>query len=149
MKLRHVALSVMVVALVVVAAQADDESAAIKSVVEKAYVFGVHIDGDAAAFRAGFHPAFIMFVQAKDGAINKTTAEEWAANIEKGAANRKADAPKPKVEYTIDVLNQTGTAAVAKVELSRDGKHIFTDFLSLYKMADGWKIVGKIYYRHP
>ena len=25
----------------------------------------------------------------------------------------------------------------------------FTDYLSLYKFPDGWKIVGKIYFTHP
>jgi ketosteroid isomerase-like protein len=39
-------------------------------------------------------------------------------------------------------------AAVARVEVHRDGKHIFTDYLSLYRFADGWKIVGKIFQSH-
>jgi hypothetical protein len=39
----------------------------------------------------------------------------------------------------------TNNEAVARVEVHRDGKHIFTDYLSLYKFADGWKIVGKIF----
>ncbi len=33
------------------------------------------------------------------------------------------------------------------VEL-RDGKHVFTDYMSLYKVGDDWKIVGKIFHRH-
>lgn len=40
-------------------------------------------------------------------------------------------------------------AAVARVELWRDGKHTFTDYLSLYRFDDGWKILGKIFQRHP
>lgn len=151
MRFHHACLSAMILALIAAAGSfaADDESVAIKSVIEKAYVHGVHIDGDAAAFRAGFHPAFIMFMQTKEGGISTMTAEAWAAGIEKSTANRKPDAPRAKIEYTIDVLHQTGTAAVTKIEINRDGKHIFTDYISLYKMGDGWKIVGKIYYRHP
>ena len=42
-------------------------------------------------------------------------------------------------------MDVTGKAAVARVELFRDGKHVFTDYLSLYQFADGWKIVAKIF----
>jgi len=43
----------------------------------------------------------------------------------------------------------TGAAATVKIDLWRDEVHTFTDYLSLYKFADGWKIVGKTFYRHP
>ena len=39
-------------------------------------------------------------------------------------------------------------AAVVRLELYRDGKHTFTDYLSLYRFADGWKIVSKIFHVH-
>ena len=42
----------------------------------------------------------------------------------------------------------TGSAASVKLELHQNDTRIFTDYLSLYKFPDGWKIVGKIYYRH-
>jgi len=61
--------------------------------------------------------------------------------------NPNAQRPKTTVNYVnIDV---TGTAAVAKIELLREGKLIFTDYLMLYKFEEGWKIVGKTYFRHP
>ena len=46
-------------------------------------------------------------------------------------------------------MGHTGDTAVVKVELSRDGKHVFTDFLSLYRTAKGWQIVAKVFRRHP
>ena len=42
-----------------------------------------------------------------------------------------------------------GAAASARVEVFRDGKHTFTDYLLLYKFADGWKIVSKTFHTHP
>ena len=42
-------------------------------------------------------------------------------------------------------MDVTGKSAVARVEIHRDGKHVFTDYLSLYQFADGWKIVAKIF----
>jgi hypothetical protein len=35
-----------------------------------------------------------------------------------------------------------------RLELRRDGKHVFTDHLSLYRFADGWKIVSKTFQAH-
>jgi len=32
---------------------------------------------------------------------------------------------------------------------NKGGNKIFTDYLSLYKFEDGWKIVSKIYYKLP
>ena len=48
----------------------------------------------------------------------------------------------------IPMVDVTGDAAVARVELYKDGKHIYSDYMSLYRFDDGWKIVGKIYHRH-
>ncbi len=47
------------------------------------------------------------------------------------------------------VVEISGSAAICRVEIERGGKHVFTDFLNLYKFEDGWKIVGKTFYRHP
>ena len=41
-----------------------------------------------------------------------------------------------------------GKAAIVKIELRIEGKHKYTDYLSLYKFGEGWKIVSKIYCDH-
>jgi hypothetical protein len=90
----------------------------------------VHIKADAALMRGGVHPSFRMLVL-KDGVLTPVTLDEWAARI----------------EFTdVDV---TGDAAVVRLELHRGGKHTFTDYLSLYRFPDGWKIVSKIFHAHP
>ncbi len=45
-------------------------------------------------------------------------------------------------------MDVTGNAAVAKIELFKDSKHVYTDYLSLLKFSDGWKITDKVYFRH-
>ena len=127
------------------ASAADGDRQGIESVVRSAYVEGVHIKGDPALMRKGFHPDFRMFVL-KDGALTALTLDEWAARIEKGARERTGPAPQIRAEFPL--VDVTNNAAVARVEVHRDGKHIFTDYLSLYKFADGWKIVGKIFQSH-
>jgi ketosteroid isomerase-like protein len=115
-------------------------------VVQSAYVDGIQRNADADAMRAGFDPAFVMFVNSDDG-VTTITRDDWAARIEKAGAD--PDRKAPKIDADLEIVGHNGTAAVVKVELSRDGKHVFTDFLSLYETTDGWKIVGKIYQRHP
>ena len=53
------------------------------------------------------------------------------------------------MDCKIASLDITGGSAAAKIELSRDGKMIYTDYLSLLKFDDGWKIAAKVYYAHP
>jgi ketosteroid isomerase-like protein len=125
----------------------DAEKIAVMSVVEEAYVKGVHAGPSGEAMRKGFHPDFIMFVQDGDK-VTKVTRDEWIARIEAGKA-KNSGAPKPVVKHDFPMVEVTGNAAVVKVELHKDGKHVFTDFISLYKFEDGWKIIGKTFYRHP
>ena len=123
------------------ASAADGDRAAIESVIKAAYVEGVHVKGDPALMRKGFHPDFKMFVL-REGALTTLTLDEWAGRIERGARERTGPAPQIRAEFPI--VDVTSNTAVARVEIHRDGKHIFTDYLSLYRFADGWKIVGKI-----
>jgi hypothetical protein len=52
------------------------------------------------------------------------------------------------ITFRIEVLDHTGNAAVARVEVDRDGERLYTDYMSLYKSGDGWKIVAKIFHSH-
>ena len=128
----------------------DAERAAVQRVVSDAYVDGIHNFRDPAAIRKGFHPGFEM-LSLKDGQLEKLPIEQWIARIEE----RNAKEPPPvdrSVRTTtaaFPLVEVTGTAAICKVELTRDGKLAFTDYLQLYRFADGWKIVGKSFYRHP
>lgn len=116
------------------------------AVVQSAYVDGIHRNSDAAAMKAGFHEDFVMFVNADEGMM-MVTRDDWAARIEKAGAD--PDRKTFEISADLEIVGQSGNAAVVKVELSRDGKHVYTDFLSLYKTPDGWKIIAKIYQRHP
>lgn len=127
------------------AAAAEDDRAAVEAVVKAAYVDGVHAKGDPALMRQGFHPDFRMSVL-RDGVMTQVSLEEWIARLEKGERERKG--PRPEIRHEFPHTEVTGNAAVVKVELYRDGKHTFTDYLSLYRFADGWRIVSKIFHLH-
>jgi ketosteroid isomerase-like protein len=141
-------LTLTVMAALAAGSAAADEAAdreAVKAVVRSAYVEGVHAKGDPALMRQGFHPDFRMLVL-RDGAMTAVTLEDWVARLEKGARERTE--PRPAVAHEFTHVDVTGNAAVARVEITRAGKHVFTDYLSLYRFPDGWKIVGKIFQGH-
>jgi len=125
------------------AQEAADEEA-VKALVQTAYVDGLMNLGDLEKTRAGFHPDFVLLGLQK-GQLTRFPISDWIASTEKRkAAGQKA----PLVTCKFARIDVTGDAAAVKLELHREGQHIFTDYLSLYKFPDGWKIVGKIYYRH-
>lgn len=132
--------------MVVPAMAADAEDAAIIAVVDKAYVHGVHIDNDPELMRAGMHDTFVMFVQSDKG-VNQLTRDAWIERLTASKAKADANAPKPEIKADITVLDRSGKAAVAKVALFRNGKQIFTDYISLYKFEEGWKLVAKTFNR--
>jgi hypothetical protein len=138
------ALAALIVAPMAVRAQNPSEEAAIKALVQVAYVDGLQNLGDLEKTKAGFHPDFVL-LGLRDGALTRLPIAEWIAS----AGKRKADGAKPPLTtckfLSVDV---TGSAASVKLELHQNDTRIFTDYLSLYKFPDGWKIVGKIYYRH-
>lgn len=127
-------------------AQDGDDKAAIQQVIESAYVKGIHIDGDPEAIRQGFHPEFTMFIN-RDNKITKVKIEDWIQRIIEGKKKNPNPAPK-NVTSKFSLVDYTGNAAVARIELYKDGKHNFTDYMALYKFSDGWKIVAKIFQSH-
>jgi hypothetical protein len=125
---------------------AGDEEAAVKETIINAYVRGIHIDRDIDAIRKGFHPAFTMFIRNGED-VRTLSIDDWITSIEK-SKEKNPDPPAWKVTSDIPVVSVSGDAAVAKVMIYRDEKLIYSDYMSLYRFEDGWKIVGKIYYSH-
>ncbi|MBU2651457.1 MAG: nuclear transport factor 2 family protein [Bacteroidetes bacterium] len=130
------------------AQEADKE--AIKTVIQEAYIDGLQNKGDLDKTRQGFHPGFNLLMLGDDGIMNKLPIYNWIQISE----IRKAKDPSPVPESQLvtceyDMIDITGKAAIAKISLYKEGKKIFTDYLSLYQFPDGWKIVGKIYHRYP
>jgi hypothetical protein len=120
----------------------------IKEVITEAYVNGIQNAGSLEDIEEGFHPSFELI------GIGRDSVTVWENHIytwkERVRQHKISDNDKDEslVTCTFDFIDITGNACVAKIHLYRDNKHIFTDYLSLYKFKDGWKIVSKIFYRH-
>ena len=120
----------------------EKEKAAIKKVIEKSYVQGVFIKKDTEAMAKGFHAEFNMLTW-HDGHMHKYPIARWIKSVKK---NPKP--PKEKFTHKVPLLDVTGIAAIAKVEIYRDSKHIYTDYLSFYNFGENWQIVSKIFQEH-
>ncbi|MEM9329151.1 MAG: nuclear transport factor 2 family protein [Bacteroidota bacterium] len=135
----HIAL----LALVTCSTSYAQEEAAVKDVIIKAYLEGAHMNSDAEAMRDGFHPNFIMFVN-RDDKVSQVPIADWAGRVEASKKNNP-DRPKPNIEYDFPMVSIAENTAVARIEVKRDGNHIFTDFMSLYKIQGEWRIIGKVF----
>ena len=119
---------------------ADEE--AIKNLIVQAYVNGVFRDRDSLAVRAGFHPDFVMSVQTDDGVI-VATLDMWLQRL--GLDGTPAVEP---VEYEFRSVDVTAGTAVVKLDIYQAEGHVYTDYLGLYRFADGWRIVNKVFHSY-
>ncbi|MEN8153298.1 MAG: nuclear transport factor 2 family protein [Acidobacteriota bacterium] len=119
----------------------------VKSVIEKSYFNGSFNELDTKSMAKGFHPEFAIF-SAKGEKIGRYPIDVWIKGIEKRKADPDFDKSKVKMDCKIVNLDVTGGCASAKVTIARNGKVIYTDYLSLLKFKDGWKIVAKVYHKH-
>jgi hypothetical protein len=131
--------------LCIAKAQGTEEES-IKQVIMSAYVEGIQNGGSVDDIRKGIHPTFTM-LRLADNEVKPYPIEEWITAIEK--RKKESAPPAPRAEAKFLTTDITGNAAVVKLELYREGKKTFTDYLVLYKFTEGWRIVSKTFFRHP
>ena len=96
--------------------------------------------------QSGFHPEFRMLVR-KGDEIDKVGPEDCLQQVTERRANDPSFFEQPRT-FEIPMIDIQDTAAVARIELSRGGRHLFTDYQLLYKFEDQWRIVSKIFHAH-
>jgi hypothetical protein len=119
------------------------EKEAIKQLIEKAYIRGIHGNQDERTVKSGFHQDFAMLVL-QDDAIDKVGVDEWLARIE----TMKAENPElwsAETTYIFELVDVAGYAAMAKLDVYKGNVHFSTDYMLLYRFEDGWRIVSKIF----
>ncbi|MDZ7742374.1 MAG: nuclear transport factor 2 family protein [Bacteroidota bacterium] len=151
--MKKVILLVIAAILIGVSAMAQDagsDETKIKQVIQSAYVDGIQNRGEIEAIEKGFHPGFNLLIH-KGNMMDKLPIYNWIEYVKMRKAREEGPvSEEEKVSVEFEDIDITGTAAVARIKLFKGGKHIFTDYLSLYNFTeDGWKIVGKIYYKIP
>ncbi len=123
------------------------EKEAIKKVIVSSYIEGIFLKGDPDMVKKGwYYDCDIVTFDPNRKQIRKLPALFWADRFEKR--------PGPldeNISYEFSEIIVKDYAAVAFVNVYNKDKSklIYNDIMSLYKFADGWKIVTKIYYGTP
>jgi hypothetical protein len=121
-------------------AQANADDALVRAVIE--VYFQGHARADSASMRAAFLPtAHIEWI--RNGAFLSWTTEQYA-----GLFRGSPAADEATRQRTIEVVDITGTAAMAKATLLH-GTTTFTDYFVLLKVDGDWKIANKVYHAEP
>ncbi len=124
--------------------KAEDE---IKDVIMTGYVHGAFNELNPDAMKQTFHKDFAIFTT--DGEkLNRYEISDWVKRTAERKADPVFDASANIWEANFAYLDVNGNAASVKIELFHEGEQVFTDYLSLLKFNDGWKIVAKVYHRH-
>jgi hypothetical protein len=105
------------------------------------YIQG-HATGNGDFMRKAFHPeAKVMAF--RDGKLTNMTSEEFASRF-----NGKPAPDEAQRKRQIESVEITGNAGVGKIVLDYPTVK-FTDYMSLLKVGDEWKIVNKVFYAEP
>lgn len=116
------------------------EETAVRAALEN--YFRGHATGQPEHFRKIFHPDSKLFA-VRDGKYWQLTSEQYIAN-----APGKAPADEAKRKRTIESVDITGNAAMAKIVLDYPQVK-FTDYMSLLKIDGEWKIINKTFHAEP
>jgi hypothetical protein len=122
------------------------EKLLITEIIENGYIKPAYLMMETNEMRKAFHPEFVMFIP-NENKIEKWSIDDFIGIIEKGK-QRNSNTSVPPITYNIPYIDITENEAIAKVEIYLNGKRLFTDYISLYKLGDGWRIIGKVYYKH-
>ena len=116
--------------------QTSIEDNAVREVVNH-YFHGLKFN-DIESLKKAFYPDAKLFFMKRDGSLGQLSQEQWYKGFEANAGKEE------KGDLKIASVDITGNAAAVKVVETYDTSK-YTDYLSLLKFADGWKIVNKIY----
>ena len=150
MKIKQVLIPMLSLSFILLSFQsviAQSEEDVVKEVISKGYINGAFNALDADAMRKTFHEDFAIF-SAKGETISKYPISTWAEGVEKRKNSDDFDPKKNVWEHEFVSVDITGGAAAVKIKLFKEGKHVYTDYLSLLKFENGWRVVAKVYHHH-
>jgi hypothetical protein len=105
------------------------------------YFDGLH-EGDTAKLARAFHDVAHLF-SVEDGKLADMAREQWFEMVRSRQSAQSRDLPRR--DWVVQIDRSGPNTAFAKVQCQIPPRY-FTDYLTLAKLADGWKIVSKTYH---
>jgi len=126
-----------------------EERLAVQKLVESTYVQVLYNGNkDLELLRRGFHEDFNMYVYYQEK-LSKRTREEWIDKlIEVRKRPKKATNKKRDYSWKFKRISVEGQTAMVVLEIKENKQLKYTDFLTLYKMENGWQVMTKLFSMH-
>ena len=99
-------------------------------------------EGDTAKLGRVFHDVAHLF-SVEDGKLADMSREQWFEMVRGRQSAQTRDLPRR--DWVVQIDRSGPTTAFAKVHCQIPPRY-FTDYLTLVKLADGWKVVSKTYH---
>jgi ubiquinone/menaquinone biosynthesis C-methylase UbiE len=128
-----------------IAQTTEEEKEALFKLIDESYLGAAHNNIDIDVIKKGFHESF-TWQNMHHERLFITSLQQWIILLNREKWLRPDWNNRTTAE--IEVIGIEENAAVAKVDIYNNRVHEFTDFLSAYKFADGWKITNRISRRH-
>ena len=99
-------------------------------------------EGDTAKLAQAFHEVAHLF-GVEDGKLTDMSRAQWFEMLRGRQSPQSRDLPRR--DWVVQIDRSGPTTAFAKVQCQIPPRY-FTDYLTLAKLADGWKVVSKTYH---
>jgi len=99
-------------------------------------------EGDTSKLARAFHPVAHLF-SSEDGKLEDMSQEQWFALVKARQSAQSRDLTRR--DWVVQIDRSGPHTACAKVHCQIPPRY-FTDYLTLVKLGDGWKIVSKTYH---
>jgi Putative lumazine-binding len=99
-------------------------------------------EGDTAKLASVFHDESHLF-SVTDGKLDDMPRAKWFELVNSRPSARSRDLPRR--DWVVHIDRSGPTTAFAKVHCQIPPRY-FTDYLTLVKLADGWKVISKTFH---
>ncbi|MEM9486002.1 MAG: nuclear transport factor 2 family protein [Cyanobacteria bacterium P01_F01_bin.116] len=103
------------------------------------YIQGA-ITGKSEIMKQGFH-SFAQIYGYLDGQLLENPIQVLYDYVDQNS-------PAANLKYAICSVDRSGDVATARIELSNWHEHTYTDFFTLLKINNQWKITNKVFTQH-
>ncbi len=120
----------------------ENEIAEIKKVIQDSLVDGYLNNYDIEAMKKGIHPDFNI-IELRDGEYHKRGFESFIEYVNRVKPSRP-NGRRNKVRVEFPAVDVAGTAGCAKVDFYVGETLHGTDFITMIKLKDGWKLTSSV-----
>jgi hypothetical protein len=94
----------------------------------------------------GFHPEFALLGKKEDSTLRVLPISTWKEiNVNRSITGELPRPDNSKVSAEFVFVDISDDVAVAKLHYFEEKKQTYTDYITLYKFPEGWKMISKVY----